>query len=401
MNGGTVLDVLLGLVLVGYAVSGFRHGLLVSALSLVGFLGGGFVGMMVLPGLFERWSWARENDLGGRVLLILGVFLMASVGQRLALAVGSRLRDRVHAGPARALDSVLGAVATVSAASVLVWFVAGGLRSSGSPLARSIGQSAVLRAIDTVVPPQTAALFTGFRQMLDRGGFPRVFEGIGREPIAPVDPPGAAIASSDAVVRAAASVVKVTGLAEACARGQEGSGFVVATDRVLTNAHVVAGMPSPTVQVGGSRRSLPARVVVFDPARDLAVLAVDGLGVAPLPLGGQLADGDEAVVAGYPLDGPLRLDPARVRATVDAVGSDIYDRPGVRRQVYSLYTRVEPGNSGGPLLDSAGRVVGVVFAKSLDDDLTGYAVTLAEARPILDQAASHGSAVPVGACTAG
>ncbi|MEI2766439.1 MAG: MarP family serine protease [Dermatophilaceae bacterium] len=401
MGNGAVLDVVLGVVLIGYAVSGFRHGLVVSALSLVGFLGGGVVGMIWLPGLVQGWAWAQNNDLGARIVLILGVFFMASAGQRLAIAVGRRLRARVHPGPARTLDSAFGALATVSAASVLLWFVAGGLRASSSVLARPIGQSAVLRAIDAVVPPQTAALFTAFRQVLDRGGFPRVFEGMGREPITAVEPPAAGLASAAEVVRASASVVKVSGLASACSRGQEGSGFVVAPERVVTNAHVVAGMPGPTVQAPGSRRALPARVVVFDPARDLAVLAVEGLTAEPLTLGGVLERGEDAVVAGYPLDGPLRLDAARVRTTLDAVGSDIYGHPGVHREVYSVYARVEHGNSGGPLLDAAGRVAGIVFARSLDDDLTGYAVTLAEARPVLQAAATSAEPVAVGACTAG
>jgi S1-C subfamily serine protease len=142
-------------------------------------------------------------------------------------------------------------------------------------------------------------------------------------------------------------------------------------------------------------------VVLFDAQRDLAVLAVPGLTAAPLHLGGTLERGDQGVVAGFPLDGPLTLEPARVRSTLDAVGADIYGAPGVQREVYSLYAKVEPGNSGGPLLDPAGQVVGVVFAKSLDDDTTGYALTLAEARPVLTAAASANDAVPTGACTTG
>jgi S1-C subfamily serine protease len=160
-------------------------------------------------------------------------------------------------------------------------------------------------------------------------------------------------------------------------------------------------MREASVQVGGVGREYPAQIVVFDPERDLAVLDVDGLTAAPLRLGGALSAGDESVVAGFPLDGPYRLDPARVRRTLTATGSDIYGQPGVTREIYSLYARVEPGNSGGPLLTSSGEVVGVVFAKSLDDPTTGYALTLNEARPVLEAAAGASQPVPTGGCSTG
>ena len=151
------------------------------------------------------------------------------------------------------------------------------------------------------------------------------------------------------------SVVKITGVAASCNRGQEGSGWVLAPGRVVTNAHVVAGM-ARAARAGprAPGASYDARVVVFDPRRDLAVLAVPGLRGPGAALGRQLARGDGAVVAGFPLDGPYRLDAARVREVLDARGSDIYGEPGTVREVYSLYARVQPGNSGGPLLSADG-----------------------------------------------
>ncbi len=400
MTGATALDVVLGVVLLLYAVSGFRMGLLVGAFSLVGFLAGGFVGLSLLPRLLEMWPWAAANEVPSRVLLVGGVFVLALVGQRLLVRVGARLRSRVTAPPARAVDAVLGAAASLLAVALLVWVVADGLRgATTTPLARAIGGSRVLQAIDSLVPSQAGNLFAGFREMLAREGFPRVFEGLGREPIAPAAPPSSGIAAAPAVVKASGSVVKVAGVAEACQRGQEGSGWVVSRERVVTNAHVVAGIEEPTVQASGSARTLRGRVVVFDPSRDLAVIAVPGLQAPALPLNGDLASGAEAAVAGFPLDGPLRVDPARVRDTVVAVGSDIYGRPGVRREIYSLYTRVEPGNSGGPLITSDGAVAGVVFAKSVDDDQTGYALTMDEARPVLAAAPGASTTVSTGACT--
>jgi S1-C subfamily serine protease len=287
-------------------------------------------------------------------------------------------------------------------AAVLVWFIAGALRGGApAPVAKAIGESRVLRVIDGVVPPQTSRLFAGFREVLDREGFPRVFEGLGAERITPVAPPDPGVSETPGVRDAASSVIKVTGVAQACNRGQEGSGWVVARERVVTNAHVVAGMDRATLRIRGTGRSYTGRVVVFDPARDLAVLAVPGLPADPLPQGPDLRRGDAGVVAGFPLDGPYRLDAARVREVVNARGSDIYGRPGTNREVYSLYAQVRPGNSGGPLLSTRGEVVGVIFAKSLDDAMTGYALTMDEARPVLRAATSANQPVDTGGCVNG
>ena len=397
-----ILDVLLAVLLLSYAVTGYRQGLLVSTMSLVGFLSGGALGMWLLPQLLQRWNGIGDNVLWHTVLLVFGVFVMASIGQGLAVSAGTRLRRQVRLKPARVVDAFLGGVASLVAVSILVWFVAGAVRGGApAPLARAIGSSRILQTIDQAVPAQTTQLFAGFRALLDREGFPRVFDGVQVEPIPSVASPNPAVTASRGVAAAGASVVKITGLAAACNRGQEGSGWVVSPGRVVTNAHVVAGMASPRVRVQGVGRSYDSRVVVFDPRRDLAVLDVRGLRAPALREGDQLGRGDGAVVAGFPLDGPYRLDPARVRTVLSARGSDIYGAPGTVREVYSLYARVEPGNSGGPLLSRDGRVVGIVFAKSLDDVSTGYALTLSEAAPVLDAARAATAPVGTGGCAAG
>jgi len=307
------------------------------------------------------------------------------------------LRDK----PGRAVDSALGALATVLAVSVLVWFLAGAVRGgSQTPLAKAIGSSRIVSTIDRFVPPQTARLFAGFQSVLDREGFPRVFEGIRAEPITPIAPPEN-LALGTGVSRAARSVVKITGLASSCNREQEGSGWVVAPERVVTNAHVVAGTTQERVRIQGAGRFYDAHVVIFDPMRDLAVLSVPGLPAPASTQGPDLKRSSGAIVAGFPLNGPYRLDSARVREVLTATGADIYGSPGVVRQVYSLYARVQPGNSGGPLLSPSGAVVGIVFARSLDDDKTGYALTLDEARPVLDAATRSFSTVSTGGCVAG
>ena len=395
------LDLVLALVLVSYAVIGYRHGFVVSVMSLVGFLAGGALGMWLLPELLRHWDTIDNNAVSRTVVLIAGVFALAALGQAMAVGVGSRVRSGLTEKPERAIDSVLGAVATVLAVSVLVWFLAGAVRGGAqTQLAKAIGASRVVSTIDRFVPPQTAKLFAGFQSVLDREGFPRVFDGVRAEPIAPIAPPDRQVAYGPGVARASESIVKITGVASSCNREQEGSGWVVSPERVVTNAHVVAGTTDESVRIQGVGRSYDARVVVFDPKRDLAVLAVPGLPAPSSRQGPALKRSGSAVVAGFPLNGPYRLDSARVRDVLTAAGSDIYGSPGAVREVYSLFARVQPGNSGGPLLSPSGDVVGVVFARSLDDDRTGYALTLDEARPVLDRAGSS-SPVSTGDCVAG
>jgi S1-C subfamily serine protease len=395
------LDLVLALVLVSYAVIGYRHGFVVSVMSLIGFLVGGALGMWLLPELLRHWDTIDNNPLSRTVVLIAGVFALAAMGQAMAVGVGSRVRSGLTEKPERVADSALGAVATVLAVSVLVWFLAGAVRGGAqTQLAKAIGASRVVSTIDRFVPPQTAKLFAGFQSVLDREGFPRVFEGVRAEPIAPIAPPDRQVAYGPGVARASESIVKITGVASSCNREQEGSGWVVSPERVVTNAHVVAGTTDEHVRIQGVGRSYDARVVVFDPKRDLAVLAVPGLPAPSSKQGPALKRSGSAVVAGFPLNGPYRLDSARVRDVLTAAGSDIYGSPGAVREVYSLFARVQPGNSGGPLLSPSGDVVGVVFARSLDDDRTGYALTLDEARPVLDRA-GRSSPVSTGDCVAG
>jgi S1-C subfamily serine protease len=396
------LDIVLAIVLVSYAVVGYRHGFVVSVMSLIGFVAGGAVGMWLLPELLRHWDAVDTNAVWRTLMLVLGVFVFAAMGQAIAVAVGFRMKSGLRKEPERIADSALGAVATMLAVSVLVWFLAGAVRGGAqTPLAKAIGASRVISTIDRFVPPQTAQLFAGFQSVLDREGFPRVFEGVRAEPIAPIAPPDNQLAFGAGVNRAASSIVKITGVASSCNREQEGSGWVAAPERVVTNAHVVAGTTSERVRVQGAGRSYDARVVVFDPKRDLAVLSVPGLPAPASSQGPALKRAGGAVVAGFPLNGPYRLDSARVRDVLTARGADIYGSPGVVRQVYSLYATVQPGNSGGPLLSPSGDVVGVVFARSLDDDKTGYALTLDEARPVLDAAESAFTPVSTGGCVAG
>lgn len=380
-DAALVLDVVLLGALLAYAVTGWRQGLVAGVLSLGGFVGGAVLGLQVLPALAGGWSPGSARA----VVLIVGVLALAWAGQAAGMLAGRRLRAVVTARLLHLLDAALGTVAAVVAASLVMWFAAAALRGAPLPtLARAIGGSEVVGTLDRAVPDEAHAVVDRLQDSVRVGDFPRVFAGLGAEVVLPVEAPDPQVVGP-AAARAAPGVVRIEGLSEQCRRGQEGSGFVVAPGRVITNAHVVAGVESPTVSVTGQGPALPATVVVFDPARDLAVLAVPELEAEPLPLGAPIGRGESAVVVGFPGGGVFEARPARVRQVVQASGEDIYGSPGVVREVYSLATRVQPGSSGGPVLDAAGDVVGVVFARSLDDPGTGYAVTLDEAAPVLEQ----------------
>jgi S1-C subfamily serine protease len=393
-----VIDLLLLAILGAYAVSGFRQGLALSALSLGGFVLGAVLAILAVPMIATRLEAGPQRSFG----VLAAVLVLAWLGQVLGAVIGGRLREQLPRGSARRVDQGLGAVAGLLAAAIVMWFVGGAVRSVPA-VASAVGSSKVLQTIDAVMPQQAATLASRFRESVAASDFPRVFSAAGPEDISPVDPPDATAIPAAIAARVKAATVKITGDATRCSRTQEGSGAVVAAGRVVTNAHVVSGVSRPQVQLGGTGRRYAAKVVLFDPDRDLAVLAVPGLptGVRPLPLGPDLDRGSDAAFAGYPRNGPYSLGAARVRSVLRASGDDIYGRPGVVRRVYSLYATVEPGNSGGPMVDPAGALVGVVFAKSLDDARTGYALTMAEARGDIEAGIAAAAAVGTGGCAAG
>jgi S1-C subfamily serine protease len=212
--------------------------------------------------------------------------------------------------------------------------------------------------------------------------------------------PDATLAKRAAVRTASDSVLKIRGKAHRCSRALEGSGFVVAPNRVATNAHVVAGTDQLQVQVPGGG-SLDARVVLFNPMVDVAILEVPGLKAAPLtPAPNTARVAADAVELGYPLDGPLTTTPARVRGQIDLSTKDIYNTTTVVRDVYTLRAVVQSGNSGGPLITPDGTLYGMIFGTDPDHPDNGYALTMPQIAPMLSAAADLRKAVPTGACGA-
>lgn len=370
---GDVLDIVLIIAIVSFAFSGYRQGFVVGALAFAGFIGGAVIGAKVAPAL----SGALVHGSARAVVAIVAVVVIASVGELIAATGGAILRRHLVWRPARMVDSALGAGISVISLLLVAWIIGSAIaQTSYRGLARQVHRSWIMQHVDDVVPTGVHDFFSSFFRQVAAKAFPPVFGGLGPEHIRSVPPPDPAVLNSPAVRRDRASVVKLQGLTH-CRTRLEGSGFVYARDHIMTNAHVVAGVTSLQVLLE-SGRSVSARVVLYDPNRDVAVIDVPGLGLNPLAFAGHASDGASAVVAGYPQNGPFRAGAARVRDTQDARGPNIYQRGSVTREIYSVRADVRPGNSGGPLLATDGRVYGVVFAAATDSSDTGYALTAAE-----------------------
>ncbi|MEV0695320.1 MarP family serine protease [Streptomyces sp. NPDC050388] len=391
-----LLDILLLLLVLAYAASGYRRGLLAGCVSLTGFVGGAVVGVWILPWVMDL---VDPGTTAATVAAVFTVLLPAAVGHELAGRLALRLRRELDRGPLRVADGIGGAAANSAAVLIVAWVVASVLGASSSPLVTSaIRESRLLGAVHEVMPDTTPAWFSRATSALTEAGFPQVFNPFENESTAEVAEPSGDSVTAAATRAAQRSTVKVEGVAGV--QGREGSGFVYATERVMTNAHVVAGIDEPTVRVGGVGRAYEARVVLFDPQKDVAVLYVPELRAPVLRFDDDADRGDSAVVAGYPQDGDLDLRAATVATRVQARGQNIYGDRAVVREIYSIRSLVRPGNSGGPLLTTDGRVYGVVFARSTSNAETGYVLTADEVADDARRAANATAPVDTGDLTA-
>ncbi len=380
-----LLDILLMLVVLAYAASGYRRGLVAGCVSLAGFVGGAVVGVWILPWVMDL---VTPGTTRATVTAVFTVLLPAVVGHELAGRLGLRLRRELDRGPLRVADGVGGAAANAVAVLIVAWVAASVLGASSSPLVTSaIRDSRLLGAVQDAMPDTTPAWFSRATSALTEAGFPQVFNPFENESTAEVAAPTGDNVTAAATRAAQRSTVKVEGVAGT--QGREGSGFVYAREHVMTNAHVVAGIDEPTVRVGGVGRAYEARVVLFDAQTDVAVLHVPDLVAPVLAFEDDAERGAAAVVAGYPQDGDLNLQAATVATRVQARGQNIYNDAPVTREIYSIRSTVRPGNSGGPLLTTDGRVFGVVFARSTSDAETGYVLTAEE---VADEAARAATA---------
>jgi S1-C subfamily serine protease len=386
------LDLLVVLTAVAAGMLGYRLGFLRRGLSWAGLAGG----LVLAVALVDDLAGAlRSSPPRTRLLVSLGfVLLLATVGQGVGFAIGSALHQRLgHVGAgSRRGDRVAGAALGVVGVLALVWLLIPALASSPGWPAGAVRASVVARAIDDLAPPPPDAASTLGRLVGDQT-FPEVFDTLTTPDAG--DPPDGGVAR-DVAARVRRSVVKVEGVA--CDRVQDGTGFVAARDLIVTNAHVVAGETQTDVETPDGRR-LRARVVGFDPRRDLAILHVDALGIPALELADASVDARGSLF-GHPGGGALRESPMRIAEEIVAQGTDIWREASTERHVFVLAAVAAPGDSGAPVVDGAGRVVGVLFALDLSRPTTAYAVTDEELDAVLAPAVASGAtaAVSTGRC---
>lgn len=356
----TVLDWGIVAFTVALALWGYRQGLIVGTLTLLGFAMGAFAGSRVGPLLLNQGSGSPYAPLCAALGALLGGAVMAVTLESLALGLRSRL---IRGRSLHLADGAGGAALITSVALGLVWvFGAVVLHAPGTARLRAdVQRSVILRSLNEVLPPSGPLL-----NALDRVDPAPSISG----PATPVAAPDPAVVSDPDVARAGGSVVRVLGTA--CGLGVEGSGWIAAPGLVVTNAHVVAGEDdtSVTTQDGAS---LDAEVVHYDPANDLALLSV-ATDLPPLPLAAEPGSGTSGAVLGYPENGPYAAAPARLGETRDTVSEDSYGSGPISRPIASLRGVVRSGNSGGPLVDGAGRVLGTVFAATTSGPPGGFAV---------------------------
>lgn len=384
-----IIDVLAIVWVLSSMMRGYRIGFLHQALSFGGFIVGLLLGSWIAPSLA-----AQAGSSGGRLLITListlglGI-LLAGIGESIA----AHIKDNVRLKLAHTVNSSLGVLLSAFATLIIIWLLFSSLgRLPLASIGLAIQESKAIQAVDRIMPPAPSVM-ERFGRLISPHGFPKVF--VDNEPVIdPAGPPATAEVEA-AAAKAKDAMVKIEGYA--CGGVSVGSGFVAADKHVITNAHVIAGVREPVVIHGSNRyRAVP---VWFDPKLDFAVVRVERLSAASLPLADTLAiRGQSGAILGYPGGGRLTIDPAVILGSRQALGRDIYDRGLATRQVYEIQADIDQGNSGGPLVLPDGTVAGVIFGESVTEPSRSYAFTSTEVVDDLAAAIKENTVKGTGSC---
>lgn len=381
-------DIIIIAILIFAIIRGLESGILRQALSAIGFFAGLLVGILLAPKLAVLGQDQLTRGLISLAVTLVPALVLSGGGELLGLKL-AHLAENHHFGP---FDAVLGSVFQVATTLIAVWLVAAFLATLPfNGFKSQLADSVIITRLDALLPPAPPVI-SQIEHVIAPNGFPRVFTG--QEPDTSSQTPPDLATLAAVINRDAPSVVKIEG--RGCGGIVEGSGFVAGPGLVATNAHVVAGVGRPMVLDGAGTHS--TEVVWFDPNLDLAVLRVGGLVGSPLAMVASANIGTPGAALGYPGGGKFTPQPAVISDQFEAEGQDIYDQNPVVRSVYDIQADIEPGNSGGPLIDASGRVIGLVFAKSLDHPDHGYALVMAAVISEIHQAAGSTTPVSTGSC---
>lgn len=396
MTASLIIDVLLIIAALAALVSGWRAGAFASVLSTVGVVAGLICGAALAPVVMQL-----TDATALRVLLALGtIILLIGIGNLVGGLLGASLRDRMRFRSSMKVDSGIGAVFQGVVTLVVAWLVAIPLATGvGGLIGEGIRNSTVLGVVDDVAPSQFDRVPTQISALLNDSGIPLIGSPFQSGTSPEVQAPRITVANQDLVETLRPSVINVLGDAQVCSRRLMGSGFVTEPDYVITNAHVVAG--TETVRLDTVLGVKEATVVYYNPEVDIAVLHSPGLDLPVLPWAETPAHtGDDAIVMGFPESSPFEAAPARIREQITIAGPDIYANGRVEREAYTVRGSIRQGNSGGPMTNAEGDVLGVVFGASVDSSDTGYALTAAEVQQQIGDVTRLTEPVETQACVA-
>ncbi|MGL4339082.1 MAG: MarP family serine protease [Rhodoglobus sp.] len=390
MTESIFLDIIVGVTLVCYVFHGMLTGLSRNIFVIAGVIAGVIAAFFLAPLAAQQ----VPIPLMRPVATIAAAVMLVALGSAIGTALGRWIRRGVALSPLSGVDRALGAVTSGVLAALIASVIAFSASQLGVPLlSRAIAGSAILRTISSVTPDPVQGFLAQVRGVVLQRGIPLFSGALGTAiPVVPQINTGSAELSA-----AAQSVVRINGTAYACGTSQVGTGFVVATDRVVTNAHVVAGVSEPVIEALDGK-IIMGSITYFDPISDLAVIDAPGLSSPGLPLSPTLNTGEDAAFEGYPYGGPFSSGAADVISVSTTAIADIYGTSTHEREVYTLAADVREGNSGGPLLTLDGRVAGIIFARNPDTPNVGYAITMAELEPLAKRAAELDTRVSSGAC---
>ncbi|WP_150461385.1 MarP family serine protease [Nesterenkonia ebinurensis] len=386
----TLLDVALVLVVIGFVAAGFARGVWSTVGGAAGFLVGAIAAFFAIP-IVAAWV----PDPLWRVVAVIGAAIVLVVaGHALGSAAGAEVQRMFRSPTLKTVSSLIGAAVNLVVALIVIAALSFSVQAMGFPqVNQHMKQSAVLQGINTLMPDRVEAMFADVRSTVLASDIPELAQLlVPEEPEAPQ-----ASELTEAAAGTQRSVARITGVAQQCGQSQAGSGVAVAADRVVTNAHVVAGVAEPSVELPDGQIGT-ARVVYFNTSSDLALLAVDGLDAVPARVGGPMEPGDAGFVMGYPSGGPFSAGSAVVQARDVSQVNNIYGSSPSDLEIYQLNADVRQGNSGGPLVDQEGRVAGIVFARAMEGNAVGFAVTAEAAGEVLADPESFTETVSTGQC---
>lgn len=388
--GSIALDVILVVVLLGFLIAGLRKGVWATLGGVFGFLVGATAAFFAIP-LVASWV---PDPLWRVVAVIAAAIVLVAAGHGLGSAAGAEVQRMFNSRAVRGLSSLVGGVVNVVVAMFVIALLSFSISAMGFPTVnQTMKQSTVLSTIDSAVPEQAESWFAQVRSAVLDSDIPEIAQLVPEPAELPEDQD-----LNEAGLESAASVGRITGVAEQCGQSQSGSGFAVSPTRVLTNAHVIAGVAEPAVEMPDGQ-VLTGRAVHFDPASDLALIAVDGLDVAPLDVSDGVDVGDSGYVMGYPAGGPFSAGSAVVQARDVSQVNNIYGSSPSSLEIFQLSADVRQGNSGGPLIDASGDVAGVVFARAVEGSNVGFAITADQAGDVLTDPDRYSETVSTGQCT--